>query len=361
MASGSIRIGFVGGGYMGQLAHIENYWKLPGVELVALAEGRAKTAELVAKTYGIREVYPHHSEMLKKSQIDAVVAITPFHLNAELVEDALKAGKHVITEKPQVNTSAKGRELAELAEAKKLVYQVGYMKRCDPGVRWAKAKIAEWKASGAFGPFLSLRIWCCHGAWQWFHEPALSIQEDFPKYPSRVESKPEWMTENGWKAHTGWTNYYSHQTNLARYAAGEDYKLESIKRNTIGETTSFFGTGAFTSGAQITLDFPSHVSNHWDEGFEVYFQRAKLVAKIPAPLASRQCAEVIAFENPASGEAREIRPSLLSMDGFAEQARHFVRSILGEEAPRSTAAEALKEVELSEEIIRKMQAQGALK
>src|SRR5262249_20674643 len=102
MASGTVRIGFIGAGYIGQLAHIQNYWKLPGVELAGLSEGRAKTAALVARTYGIGEVYAHHSEMLRKSNIDAVVAITPFNLNAQLVEDALGAGKHVITEKPQV-------------------------------------------------------------------------------------------------------------------------------------------------------------------------------------------------------------------------------------------------------------------
>src|SRR5687767_13255198 len=98
MSEKTVRLGFVGAGYMGQLAHIEKYWKLPGVELVALAEGRPKTAELVARTYGIREVYGHHREMLGKAGIDAVVAITPFTLNAELVEDALTAGKHVLTE-----------------------------------------------------------------------------------------------------------------------------------------------------------------------------------------------------------------------------------------------------------------------
>lgn len=359
MASGKLRIGFVGAGYMGQLAHIQNYWKLPGVELVALAEGRAKTAALVAKTYGIQEIYGHHSEMLKKAQLDAVVAITPFHLNAELVEDALNAGKHVITEKPQVNTSAKGRELAALAADKKLVYQVGYMKRCDPGVRWAKAKVAEWKASGAFGPMLSLRVWCCHGAWQWFREPALNAGDEAAKYPARVEPKPEWMTDKAWQAHTGWTNYYSHQTNLARYVAGEDYTLQTLNRNVIGNTTSHFHTGKLASGAAIYLDFPSHVTNTWDEGIEVYFQRAHLTARLPSPLAERHTAEVVAYENPDKGEAREIRPSLPQMDGFSEQARLFIQSVLGEQPLLSPAADALKEVELSEEIIRRQQEQGA--
>ena len=181
--SNSIRLGFVGAGYMGQLAHIQNYWKLPGVELVALAEGRPKTAELVARTYGIKEIYPHHSKLLANAPVDAIVAILPFSLNAEIVEDALNAGKHVLTEKPITNTSAKGRELVALSSRKKLIYQVGYMKRFDPAVRWAKAKLAEWKTSGAFGELQSFRIWCSGGEWQWFREAPLDAGDKPAEYP----------------------------------------------------------------------------------------------------------------------------------------------------------------------------------
>ena len=111
-----VRLGFIGAGYMGQLAHIENYWKLPNVRLVALAEGRSKTAAKVARTYGIEKTYVTHADLLADATVDAVLAIGPFALNAYLVEDALNAGCHVLTEKPQVNTSGRGRELIRLPE-----------------------------------------------------------------------------------------------------------------------------------------------------------------------------------------------------------------------------------------------------
>ncbi len=350
-----VRLGFVGAGYMGQLAHIENYWKLPGVELVALAEGRPKTAALVARTYGIGEVYGHHSEMLAKAKLDAVVAITPFQLNAELVEDALNAGKHVITEKPQVNTSKKGHELIELAKRKNLIYQVGYMKRFDPGVRWAKARIAAWKESNEYGPMISMRLWCSHGAWNWFREPALNAGDEPAVYPSKIEPKPDWMTEEtwGWRGHMGWTNYYSHQTNLARYVAGEDYTLEYAKQLDLpsGRSHLIF-CGFEKSRANLLLEFTGHSHNHWDEGVEVRFARATLHIKMPAPLASRQIAEVRAYEFPQKGEARETRPFLEPIDGFAAQARQFVACVRGEESPLSPAADAVKEIEFSESLMR---------
>jgi len=352
----TVRLGFVGAGYMGQLAHIENYWKLPGVELVALAEGRPKTAALVAKTYGIAETYGHHSEMLAKSKLDAVVAITPFSLNAELVEDALNAGKHVITEKPQVNTATKGHELIALAKKKGVVYQVGYMKRFDPGNRWARAKVAEWKADPAtWGPMISMRIWCAHGAWTWYREPALNAGDEPAKYPSKLEPRIDWMKEDtwNWNGHQGWTNYYSHQTNLARYIAGEDYKIEYAKRIDQSSGRSHMVLCDFEqSHANLLLEFTGHKHNYWDEGYEVRFPRATLSVKVPAPLAVQQVAEVRAYEFPEKGEARETRPFVEPIDGFAAQARQFIACIRGEEQPLSPASDAVKEVEFSEQLMR---------
>lgn len=352
-----VRIGFVGGGYMGQLAHIENYWKLPGVELVAIAEGKPKSAELVAKTYGIKEVYGHHSEMLKKANLDAVVAILPFALNAEVVEDSLNAGKHVITEKPQVNRSDRGHELIALANKKGVVYQVGYMKRFDPGIRWAKERIAQWKASGAFGPMLEVRIWCAGGAWQWYREPALNAGDQPAQYPSKLEPKWDWMQDDtwNWKGHQGWTNYYSHQTNLARYIPGEDYTLDHAKRTAGG---NFILCTYEQSKANLYFDFTTHYHNQWDEGFEVRFGRATLKAKVPSPLASGQIADVTAYECPEKGEAHEYKPVLTSIDGFRSQARQFIACIRGEDQPWSPASDAVKEVEFSEKLWRSYQDRG---
>ena len=67
-----IKIGFVGSGYMGQLAHIANYAALADVELTALAEGRTETAKAVAQRYGIKTIYSNHKEMLEKAKLDAV-------------------------------------------------------------------------------------------------------------------------------------------------------------------------------------------------------------------------------------------------------------------------------------------------
>ena len=358
MASDNVRLGFVGSGYMGQLAHIEHYWKLPNVELVALAEGRGETAELVAKTYGFGRVYPDHRQMLADAEIDAVVAILPFALNAQVAEDCLLAGKHVLTEKPQVCTSERGHRLASMAAERGLIYYVGYMKRADPGVRWARQRIAQWQAGGEFGPLLSVRMWCAGGAWTWFGDPALNASDAGAEYPFQTEPRPQWMTDAGWDAHMSWTNYYSHQTNLARFLVGEDYRLDTARLRRVEQAESIFAQCVYEpSGAQLYLDFAGEKTCHWDEGFEVKFERAQLTGRVPSPMARRQVTQIECREVSSQGEGVVTTPMLDCVDGFAGQARHFVSAVRGDEQPLSLASEAVKEIEFSESLVQRLQEQ----
>ncbi|GAH34836.1 unnamed protein product, partial [marine sediment metagenome] len=146
-----IKLGFIGSGYMGQRAHIANYATLPDVELVALAEGRTETAKAVAQRYGIKTTYSSHKEMLEKAKLDAVVAIMWFTLHHTVVPDIVEKGLPLLTEKPICVCPGTGKKLVKQAQEKGSIYQVGYMKRCDPGTRFVKKKIAQWKQSKEFG------------------------------------------------------------------------------------------------------------------------------------------------------------------------------------------------------------------
>ena len=83
--SEKVRLGFVGSGFMGQLAHIANYATIPDCELVALAEGRAQTSEAVARHYGIEELYPNH----KQNRMDL---LPPHLLNRSLCQQIAYKG-----------------------------------------------------------------------------------------------------------------------------------------------------------------------------------------------------------------------------------------------------------------------------
>ena len=161
-----VRIGFVGAGGMGQTAHIANFATIPDCEIVALAEGRQKTAEMVAQRYGIARTYPDHRSMLAaEKDLDAVVAIMGYALHPPVVTDILNAGKHLLTEKPICLRVDNARKLAALAEEKKLIYMVGYMKRSLPASVAAAERVRAWKQSGAAGNMNYLRASMPPGDW----------------------------------------------------------------------------------------------------------------------------------------------------------------------------------------------------
>ena len=73
--------------------------------------------------------------------VDAVVIATPTATHAELVRSALRAGKHVLVEKPLTDGSASARELCRLAEQMGRVLLVGHVFLYNPAVRWIKDRI----------------------------------------------------------------------------------------------------------------------------------------------------------------------------------------------------------------------------
>src|SRR5438046_939321 len=110
-----VRMGFVGAGFVGQVAHIANYAQTPGCEMTALAEMRPELRERAKTHYGFQRTYAHHSELLADPDVDAVVVVTPRPLIGPIALDCVRAGKHVMTEKPMAGSAAQAETLVRAA------------------------------------------------------------------------------------------------------------------------------------------------------------------------------------------------------------------------------------------------------
>jgi UDP-N-acetylglucosamine 3-dehydrogenase len=86
-------------------------------------------------------------------QVDGAVVVTPAQTHYELCRELLDAGKDVFVEKPITLHSKDARALAELAQAKKRLLQVGHIFRFDPASKWLHDAIAK----GDFGRLKILR------------------------------------------------------------------------------------------------------------------------------------------------------------------------------------------------------------
>ncbi|HJX04526.1 MAG TPA: Gfo/Idh/MocA family oxidoreductase, partial [Thermoplasmata archaeon] len=111
-----MRVGVVGLGSMGQ-NHVRILSEM-GV-LASVADIVPDIAKAVAAKYSV-ESHLSYQDLLR-SDIDAVVIVTPTDTHEKIASDAIRAGKHVLLEKPMTGSSEKLRLLAALAGDKKVV------------------------------------------------------------------------------------------------------------------------------------------------------------------------------------------------------------------------------------------------
>jgi UDP-N-acetylglucosamine 3-dehydrogenase len=99
-----MKIGILGSGFMGG-THARAYAKIPGVSIAAVSSRRLDKAEKLAKEVGARATTDDRS-IIDDPSIEAISNTLPTHLHAEATIAALKAGKHVLLEKPFALTAA---------------------------------------------------------------------------------------------------------------------------------------------------------------------------------------------------------------------------------------------------------------
>jgi predicted dehydrogenase len=169
-----IKVGVAGLGFIGP-AHIEALRRLPGIEVVAVSEHNQELAQIKAQQLGV-ELFHGSFEKLLMENIDAVHICTPNNLHFDMARKALKAGKHVICEKPLATTIEEGEELLALAREKKRIHAVHFNIRYYPLVRQMKVM----REKGELGEIYSitgsyLQDWLFHATdYNWRLEPELS-------------------------------------------------------------------------------------------------------------------------------------------------------------------------------------------
>jgi scyllo-inositol 2-dehydrogenase (NADP+) len=117
----TIRAGLVGFGHGGSIFHAPFLHAIDGWELAAILQRHGDTA---ARAYPGVAIARSMDELLAQPGLDLVVISTPPSTHFGLARQALEAGKHVVLDKPFVATSDEGRQLIELARARKRVLSV---------------------------------------------------------------------------------------------------------------------------------------------------------------------------------------------------------------------------------------------
>ncbi len=136
-------VAVIGTGFWGK-NHARVYKELQSTELVAICDRDPERAKSIASQFGAK-AYKSNAQMLKNEEIEAVSVCTWSTNLAQEALKALRAGKHVLVEKPMAVNTKQAEKLLETAEENGLHLTVGFLMRFIPGLQHIRRAVENKK------------------------------------------------------------------------------------------------------------------------------------------------------------------------------------------------------------------------
>lgn len=137
----ALKIAFAGTGYINKI-HAQAAQNL-GLELVAVVNHKTDSMVEFGKRFSITRQYKNVDALLKDGNVDALIVSTPNYLHAPQSIAALKAGVHVMVEKPMAMNADEAEQICEAAEKSGTLLMVAHCWRFDPDVLWLKEQASR--------------------------------------------------------------------------------------------------------------------------------------------------------------------------------------------------------------------------
>lgn len=246
----NLRAAVIGSGFVGR-AHIEALRRLAIPIQGVLGSSPARTEEQ-CRSLGIARAYKSMDELAADESVDVVHVCTPNNVHYQQSEAALRAGKHVMCEKPLAMNPKETAALVELAHKVKRVGAVTYNVRYYPMCQEAHALVQ----SGAIGePRIVhggyLQDWLFYPTdWNWRLDPALGGD-----MRAVADIGTHWMDLVGWI--TG--------RRLAELCA-DLATVMPVRQRPVGRVETFQQTTGATEPVNMTTDDYASVLLHFEGG-----------------------------------------------------------------------------------------------
>jgi predicted dehydrogenase len=149
-----IKVGVIGyGGAFNMGREHLNAMKAAGMTPFAVCDVDAARLDAAADDFPGIETYADLPRMLRQSDVNLIVHITPHNLHYKLAAQCLRAGKHVITEKPFVLNTRQCDRLIELADEHNLVVSTYHNRHWDG---WIVRAVDQIVHKGAIGKVIAI-------------------------------------------------------------------------------------------------------------------------------------------------------------------------------------------------------------
>jgi predicted dehydrogenase len=328
----TVKLGVIGCGRIAQVAHFPALEKADGIELVVVCDQSEEVARAVAERYGVGSYVLDPAAVLENEQVEAVLIAVPDRFHRELVEAALRAGKHVLVEKPLTSTVEEARRLVELQAETGLTVQVGAMKRHDPGLSFAR----DFLTSGRLGDARSFHLWYRIGTIRPGVEATL-----FPR--TFVDAQVR-QVEAGFKedrARYLLATHGAHLFDTVRYLLG-DVRSVTVAHREFGRDQAWSVLVTLASGAVGTIGIVVDVPGDGGEGIEIFGSAGQL--RVDTPFAFfRRASNVWAYN---ADEGAATVPVFADTDPYERQAEAFARAVRGGARAEPDVRDGLEAVRL---------------
>jgi UDP-N-acetylglucosamine 3-dehydrogenase len=134
-------VAVIGAGFWGK-NHVRVLSELSNVKLKAVCDVDGERAARLGVAYRV-PYYTRLDMLLDRGDVDAVTVCTPTVTHFNIALEALRAGKHVLVEKPMTATVEEAETLIGEAEDRGLTLAVGFIERFNPAVQYLKRLIDE--------------------------------------------------------------------------------------------------------------------------------------------------------------------------------------------------------------------------
>ncbi|MBC7842840.1 MAG: Gfo/Idh/MocA family oxidoreductase [Gemmatimonadaceae bacterium] len=270
--SDRLNIGVLGCGPIAQAAHFESCTKARNATLYAICDVADDLLARMAITHGATKAYTTYDEMLSDPVVDAVIIATSDEFHVPAAMQAVRAGKHVLCEKPVGVSIEEVDMLRTEAMTHDRQVMVGHMKRFDPGLQAARHFVRR-----EMGDMLAFKGWYCDSTHRYAVTDAVqprlvrSTSARKPVRDPRVDLPRYYMLAHG-----------SHLVDTARFLCGEIVSVHATRTQRYGAYCWFIAT-EFANGAIGHLELTVSVRMDWHEGVQIHGEHGSVLAKTYNP------------------------------------------------------------------------------
>lgn len=295
-------VAVIGTGFWGK-NHARVYTELAETDLIAICDIDAERARSVAKQFGVKP-YVNTRSLLKNKDIEAVSICTWSTRLAKEALKALKAGKHVLVEKPMAADSRQAQKLLQTAEKEALHLTVGFLMRFIPGLQHIERAVKD-----------------------------RTIGELVCATSKRVSQWPERIGDVGVVKDTA-----IHDIDVMRYIFNEDPVAVYGKTGNMAHTK-------FEDYAQLMLTFKGGKTAFIESNWLTPYKTRTLVATGSKAIMRL---DYITQELTIEDEKETLQPRYPVKEPLKLELQNFAKSILENERPLATGEDGLKALRIAE-------------